>query len=202
MGLKSFLMFLVMLSAMRLGPTAYKDLTCVEPVHGYAQRVVHFFTASEIEKVCPTHLDVACQIGNDALCTLFSKLLTLLVVHMSWIGNTLTKKWSSMVSKAQEWKNRRPLCGYCGTAPCQVLRRSKWHPSGPRERDEANFSERSNAMMLFNCGLEVSTILTKELPQDELYWTRRSCQKFEEEQLSLFPLCIQRQIDLWYPVPR
>ncbi|XP_069136740.1 uncharacterized protein [Argopecten irradians] len=65
------------------------------------------------------------------------------------------------------------LCRHCGTIPCQVKRRSLWKPSESRKRDKANFEERSKAMRLFHYGLELSVVLTKELPRDDHYCQRK-----------------------------
>ncbi|XP_060067954.1 uncharacterized protein LOC132548148 [Ylistrum balloti] len=198
----SFLIFIILLCAIREGPTTYKDLGCVEPEHGYVHRLIQYFTATKIEKLCPTHMDLVCRIGYEVFSIIICMLITLLLVSVPSIGIALKNRLSRMVSMAQEWKNRVFRCRYCGTNPCQVKRRSTWLKLRPPSNNNDNYSERSNAMMLYNCGLEVSTLLTKELPQDDTYWERRFCQTFEEKHMRLFPLCIQRQIDNSYPVPR
>ncbi|OWF37295.1 hypothetical protein KP79_PYT12682 [Mizuhopecten yessoensis] len=173
----------------------------VEPEPGYAPRLFHYFTASGIEKVCPAPADLIRRIGNEVFCILLSKLLALLLGYVPSIGNIAREKWSAMVSMFQGWRARPSRCRHCGTTPCQVKMKCLWMPSGPRKRSKANFTERSKAMMLFSYGLELSVQLTKELPQDDLYWQRKFCDQFEEKHMVLFPLCIQRQVNLWYPVP-
>ncbi|XP_060083090.1 uncharacterized protein LOC132562362 [Ylistrum balloti] len=56
-------------------------------------------------------------------------------------------------------------------------------------------------MEMFSYGLELSMVLTKELSRDDFYMERKFCHQFEEKHMVLFPLCIQRQINHWYPVP-
>ncbi|XP_033741987.1 uncharacterized protein LOC117328652 [Pecten maximus] len=128
--------------------------------------------------------------------------MTMLFANASSIGNSAKRKWKSMVSMFQEWRARPSTCRSCGTVPCQVERKTPWKPSTSLQKDKKNFSERSKAMLLFNYGLELSVVLTKELPQDDLYWKRKMCGHFEEEHMVIFPRCIQRQINNWYPVPR
>ncbi|XP_021367023.1 uncharacterized protein LOC110459209 [Mizuhopecten yessoensis] len=201
MNIRLFLIFVVMLCAVHQGPAAYRDLTCVEPEPRYAQKLFHYFTVSGIEKVCVTPAYPTRRIGNEVFCILLSKLLALLLGYVPSIGHIAREKWSAMVSMFQGWRASPSLCRHCGTVPCQVKRKCLWMPSGPRKKDKANSAERSKAMMLFSYGLELSVQLTKELPQDDLYWQRRFCDRFEEKHMVLFPLCIQRQINLWYPVP-
>ncbi|XP_021364960.1 uncharacterized protein LOC110457843 [Mizuhopecten yessoensis] len=201
MNIRLFLIFLVMMYAMQQGPAVYRDLTCVEPEPGYAKRLFYYFTASEIEKVCPTVTDLTWRIGNEVFYSLLCVLLILLLGYAPSIGNIVKEKWSAAVSMFQEWRAHPPLCRHCGTAPCQVKRRSLWKPSGTRKKDEANFAKRSNAMMLFYYGLDLTVVPTKELPWNDLYWKRKLVQHFEEEHMVLFPLCIQRHINYWYPVP-
>ncbi|OWF45226.1 hypothetical protein KP79_PYT20909 [Mizuhopecten yessoensis] len=174
----------------------------VEPVTGYAQRLFHYFTATAVEKVCPTPAGLAWRIGNEVFWILLCVILSVLLRYAPSVGASAKEKWSAIVTIVHEWRTRPSQCRYCGTAPCQVKRRSLWKPSGYRKRDKVNFAERSNAMMLFNYGLELSIVLTKELPQDDLYWQRKFCQRFGEEHMVLFPLCIQRHINYWYPIPR
>ncbi|XP_021357915.1 uncharacterized protein LOC110453329 isoform X1 [Mizuhopecten yessoensis] len=184
-----FLIYVVvMLSAMQQGPAVYRNLTCVEPEPGYNQA----------EKVCPTPVTLTWRLGNEVFCTLLCVLLALLFGFAPSIVKSAKEKWSMF----QEWRARPSICRHCGTAPCQVKRRCLWKPSKSRKRDKANFAERSKAMMLFNYGLAFSFELTMELPLDDLYWERRFCDQFEEKHMVLFPLCIQRQINYWYPVPR
>ncbi|XP_021341809.1 uncharacterized protein LOC110442493 [Mizuhopecten yessoensis] len=202
MDIKLFLIYVVMMSAVHRGPAVYRDLTCVELEPGYTKRFFQYFTATEIEKVCPTSADLTWRIGNEVFCTLLCVLLTLLLGYAPSIRKSAKERWSAMVLMVRAWWNRPSRCRHCGTVPCQVKRRSFWKPSGSRKRDKANFAKRSEAMMLFNYGLELSVVLTKELPQDNLYWERKFCQRFEEAHMVLFPLCIQRQINYWYPVPR
>ncbi|OWF38794.1 hypothetical protein KP79_PYT16678 [Mizuhopecten yessoensis] len=142
------------------------------------------------------------RIGNEGFYNLLCVLLTLLLGFAPSIGQIVKEKCSAAVSMFQEWRARPSLCRHCGTAPCQVKRRSLWKPSGTRKKDKANFAKRSNAMMLFYCGLDLSVVLNKELPLDDLYWKRKLVQHFEEEHMVFFPLCIQRHINYWYPVPR
>ncbi|XP_021356683.1 uncharacterized protein LOC110452455 [Mizuhopecten yessoensis] len=202
MNIKLFLIFVVMMCAMHQGPAVYRDLTCVEPEPGYAKRLFYYFNAGEIEKVCPTVADLTSRIGNEVFCNLLCVLLTLLLGYALLIGKVVKEKWSAAVSMFQEWRARASICRHCGTAPCQVKRRSLWKPSGTRKKDKANLAKRSNAMMLFYYGLELSVVLTKELPWNDLYSERKLVQHFEEEHIVLFPVCIQRQINYWYPVPR
>ncbi|XP_060066392.1 uncharacterized protein LOC132546691 [Ylistrum balloti] len=202
MDIRLFLLFVVMLSVMHQGPGIYQGLVCVEPEPGYVQRFYHYLTASEFEKVCPTSVDVAMRIGNEVLCTLLCALVSLLLRNAPAVGRRVRKGYSTMMSMIHEWRTRPSRCPHCGTVPCQVKRRSLWKPSGSRKRDKANFAERAKAMKLFNYGLELSVVLTKELPRDDLYWRRKFCHQFEEKHMVLFPLCIQRQINYWYPVPR
>ncbi|XP_021357367.1 uncharacterized protein LOC110452931 [Mizuhopecten yessoensis] len=202
MNVKLFLIFVVMMCAMHQGPAVYRDLTCVEPEPGYAKRLFYYFNAGEIVKVCPTVADLTSRIGNEVFCYLLCVLLTLLLGYAPSIGKVVKEKWSAAVSMFQEWRARPSICRHCGTAPCQVKRRSLWKPTGSCKRDKANFAKRSNAMMLFYYGLELSIVLTKELPWNDLHWERKFVQHFEEEHMVLFPVCIQRQIDYWYPVPR
>ncbi|XP_021359471.1 uncharacterized protein LOC110454337 [Mizuhopecten yessoensis] len=201
MNIRLFLVFVVTLCAMHQGPAVYRDLTCVEPEPGYAKRLFYYFTASEIKKVCPTVTDLTWRIGNEVFYNLLCVLLTLLLGYGPSIGKIVKEKWSAAVSMFREWRARPSLCRHCGTAPCQVKRISLWKPSGTRKKDEANFAKRSNAMMLFYYGLEWSVVLTKELPWNDLYLKRKFVQHFEEEHMVLFPVCIQRQINYWYPVP-
>ncbi|XP_060075011.1 uncharacterized protein LOC132554716 [Ylistrum balloti] len=202
MDIGSFLLFVVMLSVMQQGPAVYSDLVCVEPEPGYVQRFYHYFSASEFEKACPTTADITLQIGNEIMCTLFCTLVSLLLRNAPAIGKCIRKGYSTVMSMIHEWRTRPSRCPHCGTVPCQAKRRSLWKPSGSRKRDKANFAERAKAMELFNYGLELSVVLTKELPRDDLYWQRKFCHQFEEKHMVLFPLCIQRQINYWYPVPR
>ncbi|XP_021351003.1 uncharacterized protein LOC110448856 [Mizuhopecten yessoensis] len=202
MNIKLFLICVVMMYTMHQGPAVYRDFACVEPEPGYAKRLFYYFTASEIEKVCPTVTDLTWRIGNEVFNNLMCVLLTLLLGYAPSIGQIVKEKWSAAVSMFQEWRARPSLCRHCGTAPCQVERRSLWKPSGTRKKDKANFAKRSNAMMLFYYGLELSVVLTIELPWNDLYWKRKFVQHFEEEHMILFPVCIQRQINYWYPVPR
>ncbi|XP_021352849.1 uncharacterized protein LOC110449981 [Mizuhopecten yessoensis] len=202
MNISLFLIFVVMMCAMHQGPAVYRDLTCVEPEPGHAKRLFYYFTASEIEKVCPTVTDLTWRIGNVVFYNLLCVLLTLLLGYASSIREIVKEKWSAAVSMFREWITHPSLCRHCGAAPCQVKRRSLWNPSGTRKKDKANFAKRSNAMMLFYYGLDLSVVLIKELPWNDLYWKRKFVQHFEEEHMVLFPLCIQRHINYWYPVPR
>ncbi|XP_060066050.1 uncharacterized protein LOC132546350 [Ylistrum balloti] len=202
MNIRSFLLFVVMLSAIQQGPAVYRGLVCVEPEPGYVQRLYHYFTASEFEKVCPTPADITLRIGNEILFTLLCTLVSLLLRNTPTIGRFARKGCSTTMSMIHEWRTRPSRCPHCGTVPCQVKRRSLWKPSGSRKSDKANFAQRAKAMALFNYGLELSVVLTKELPLDDLYWRRKFCHQFEEKHMVLFPLCIQRQINYWYPVPR
>ncbi|OWF42703.1 hypothetical protein KP79_PYT15782 [Mizuhopecten yessoensis] len=171
----------------------------VEPEPGYAKRLFYYFTTSEIEKVCPTVTELTWRIGNEVFYNLLCVLLTLLLSYATLVGKIVKEKWSAAVSMFQEWRARPSLCRHCGTAPCQVKRRSVWKLAGTRKKDKANFA---NAMMLFYYGLDLSVVLTKELPWNELHRKRKFIQHFEEEPMVLFPLCIQRHINYWYPVPR
>ncbi|XP_060067407.1 uncharacterized protein LOC132547641 [Ylistrum balloti] len=202
MNIRSFLLFVVMLSAIQQGPAVYRGLVCVEPAPGYVQRFYHYFAASEFEKICPTSADIALQIGNEILCTLLCTLVSLLLRNIPAIGRFTRKGCSTMMSMIHEWRTRPSRCPHCGTVPCQVKRRSLWKPSGSRKIDKANFTQRAKAMELFNYGLELSVVVTKEIPRDDFYWQRKFCHQFEEKHMVLFPLCIQRQINYWYPVPR
>ncbi|OWF41089.1 hypothetical protein KP79_PYT21024 [Mizuhopecten yessoensis] len=202
MDIKLFLIFVVMLCAMHQGPAVYRDLTCVEPETGYAKRLFYYFTASEIEKICPTVTKLTWRFGNEVFYNLLCVLLTLLLGYAPSVGKIVKEKMSAAVSMFQEWRARPSLCRHCGTAPCQVKRRSLLKPSVTRKKDKANFAKRSNVMMLFYYGLELSVVLTKEMPWNDLYLERKFVQHFEEEHMVLFPLCIQRQINYWYPVPR
>ncbi|OWF56589.1 uncharacterized protein LOC110445794 [Mizuhopecten yessoensis] len=202
MDIRLFLIFVVMTCALSQGPAVYRDLTCVEPEPGYAKRLFYYFTASEIEKICPTVTDLTWRIGNEVFYNLLCVLLTLLLGYAPLVGKVVKEKWSAAVLMFREWRARLSLCRHCGTAPCQIKRRSLWKPSGTREKDKANFAKRSNAMMLFYYGLELSVVLTKELPWNDLYLERKFVQHFEEEHMALFPVCIQGQINYWYPVPR
>ncbi|XP_021379095.1 uncharacterized protein LOC110466713 isoform X2 [Mizuhopecten yessoensis] len=174
----------------------------VEPELGYAKRLFHYLNAGEIEQVCPTVANLTWRIGMEVFYNLLCVLLTLLLRYAPSVGKIVKEKWSAAVSMFREWRSRPSLCRHCGTAPCQVKRRSLWKPSGTRKEDKANFAKRSNAMMLFYYGLELSEVLTKELPWKELYLERKFVQHFEEEHVVLFPVCIQRQINYWYPVTR
>ncbi|OWF48915.1 hypothetical protein KP79_PYT12475 [Mizuhopecten yessoensis] len=89
------------------------------------------------------------RIGYKVIFNLLCVLPTLLLGHAPSVGKVIKEKWSAAVSMFQEWRARLPLCRHCGTAPCQVKRRSLWKPSGTRKKDKANFAKRSNAMMLF-----------------------------------------------------
>ncbi|XP_069107531.1 uncharacterized protein [Argopecten irradians] len=195
MDIKLSIILVVMLSALHQGPATYTDLMCVEHETGYTERLFHYFAETEIER-CLRQAEILWRMVNAVLCNIIC--ITLLLGHAPLIK----KRWIAMVAKFKEWRTRPKFCRHCGTTPCQVKRKSLWKPSGPRKRDEANFKERSNAMMLFRYGLELSVVLTKELPQDDLYWQRQFCNKFEEKHMVLFPLCIQRQINYWFPVPR
>ncbi|XP_069131807.1 uncharacterized protein [Argopecten irradians] len=175
---------------------------CVEPEPRFAQRMFLHFMAGEVPRICPTRLDIVWRVGNEVFCTLLSILVTLLLGQAASIGNNVYKRYTVMASTFKEWRNRPSQCRHCGTVPCQVKRRSLWKPSVPHKREEDNFARRSNAMQMFSYGLELSVILTKELPQDDIYWQRKFCQYFEEKHLVLFPVCIQRQINYWYPLPR
>ncbi|XP_069109216.1 uncharacterized protein [Argopecten irradians] len=199
---RSFLLFVATMGAMQQGPALYWDLMCVEPDPGFAVNMFNYLTSSEPASVCPASADILSRVGTEMFWYLVCVLMSLLLVSVCSIGKSVKRKWSGMVSRVQEWRARPSPCRHCGTAPCLVERRALWKPSGPGKKSEANFAERSKAMLLFNCGLELSTDLTKELPQDDLYWERKSCDSFEEEQMVLFPKCIRRQIDYWYPVPR
>ncbi|OWF55966.1 hypothetical protein KP79_PYT23037 [Mizuhopecten yessoensis] len=174
----------------------------MEPEPGYAKRLFYYFTASEIEKVCPTVTDLTWRIRTAVFYCLLWMLLTLMLGYAPSIGKTVKEKLSAAVSMFQEWRACPSLCRHCGTAPCQVKRRSLWKPSGTRKKDKANFTKRSNAMMLFYYGLDLSAVLTKKLRWNDLYLERKLVQHFEEEHLRLFPLCIQRHINYWHPVPR
>ncbi|XP_033732221.1 uncharacterized protein LOC117321779 [Pecten maximus] len=194
---KSFLIYMGMLSAIQHGPAVYKDIKCVEPEPGYVLQLIRYFTATEIQKECPAPEDIAWRFGYEVICIVVCVLLTQMIAYAPSIGNTARRS----LSKARNWIKRPWRCRYCGSAPCQVLRKSTSDQLVPRREDSGDHSERSNAMMLFNCGLEVSTLLSKELPQDDLYWERRFCRTFEEKHLCLFPLCIQRHINSLYPAP-
>ncbi|XP_069136867.1 uncharacterized protein [Argopecten irradians] len=197
MDIRLSIILVVMLSVIHQGPSTYTDLMCVERESGYSERLFHYFAGTEI-KGCPRKADLLWRMVNEVLCNILCLLVTLLMGHASLIK----KKWNVMTTKLQKWRTRPTLCRHCGTIPCQVKRRSLWKPSGSRKRDKANFKERSKAMRLFNYGLELSVVLTKELPRDDHYWQRKFCDKFEEEHMVLFPLCIQRQINTWFPIPR
>ncbi|XP_060080862.1 uncharacterized protein LOC132560219 [Ylistrum balloti] len=200
MDIKLFLIFVVMLSAMHQGPAVYREYTCVEPEPGYLKRLLSYFSGREIENVCPTLTDLIMRNINGIFTSVLLMVLPLLLGYV--VGNAIKEKSSIIFSTFLEWKTSPSLCRHCGTAPCLAKRRYLWKPSGSRKRDKANFAERSNAMLLFNYGLELSVMLTKELPQDDLYWERKFCHQFKEKHMALFPLCIQRQINYWYPVPR
>ncbi|XP_021368694.1 uncharacterized protein LOC110460216 [Mizuhopecten yessoensis] len=202
MNIRLLLIYLVLLSAVQQGPAAYRDLMSVGSEQGYAQKMFHYFSTTAIENVCPTPADLAWRIGNEVFCTLLCLLLSLLLRHAPSIAKSAKGKWSALVTTVHEWRNRPSRCRHCGTAPCPVKRRSLWKPSESRKRDKVNFAARSKAMMMFNYGLELSVVLTKGLPQDDLYLERKFCQRFEEEHMALFPLCIQRQINYWFPLPR
>ncbi|XP_060068721.1 uncharacterized protein LOC132548843 [Ylistrum balloti] len=202
MDFKLLLLFVVMLSTIHQGPAAYRDLTCVEPEPGYVKRFYHYVTANEIKKECPTPADLILRIGHEMFYTLVCVLLTLLLGNAPSLGNRIREAVSAIFLKFKEWRTRPSRCPHCGTVPCQIKRKSLWKPSGSRKKDKANFAERAKAMKLFNYGLELSVVLTKELPRDSLYWERKFCHQFEEKHMVLFPLCIQRQINYWYPLPR
>ncbi|XP_033739566.1 uncharacterized protein LOC117326879 [Pecten maximus] len=202
MDIKLFLIFVVILSAMHQGPAAYRDLTCVEPEPGYAKRLFYYLAAREVERACPARADLIWRIGSEVFCNLLCVLITLLLGYAPSIRNSARERWSSMVSMIKEWRARPSKCRHCGTVPCQAKRRLLWMPSRSRKRNKANLHERSKAMLLFSYGLELSVQLTKELPQDGLYWKRKFCNPFEEKDMALFPLCIQRQINVWFPLPR
>ncbi|XP_033733666.1 uncharacterized protein LOC117322831 [Pecten maximus] len=204
MDIKIFLIFMVILNVMQQSPAAYRDLTCVEPEPGYTKRMLYYFTAREVEKACPTQVDLILRIGNEVFCTFLCGIVSLMLaytyVYAPLIGNCAKKRWTVMVFMFQAWRTRRSLCRFCGTSPCQA-KRTSWKRFRPRIKNVTEFEERSNAMRLFSLGLELSVDLTKELPRDELYWARKYCDQFEEDHMVLFPLCIQRQINDWYPVP-
>ncbi|XP_060065492.1 uncharacterized protein LOC132545839 [Ylistrum balloti] len=202
MDIKLLLLFVVMLTTIHQGPAAYRDIMCVEPEPGYLNRFYHYVTANEIKKVCPTPADLILRIGHEMFYTLMCVFLTLFMGYAPSLGNGVKQTLLATFAKFKEWRTRPSRCPHCETAPCQAKRRSLWKPSGSRKRDKANFAERAKAMELFNYGLELSVVLTKELPRDDLYWERKFCHQFEEKHMVLFPLCIQRQINYWYPVPR
>ncbi|XP_033753368.1 uncharacterized protein LOC117336822 [Pecten maximus] len=204
MDIKIFLIFVVILNAMQQGPAAYRDLKCVEPEPGHTKRLLYYFTSREIEQVCPTQVELMWRIGNDVFRTFLCGVITLMLVYTyvcaPSIGNRAKKRWTTNVCMFQAWITRRSLCRFCGTSPCQA-KRTSWKRFRLRIKNVTDFEERSNAMRLFSLGLELSVDLTKELPRDELYWARKYCDQFEEDHMVLFPLCIQRQINDWYPLP-
>ncbi|XP_060068772.1 uncharacterized protein LOC132548890 [Ylistrum balloti] len=202
MDIKLLLLFMVMLSTVHQGPAAYRDLMCVEPDPGYMKRFYHYVTANGIKKECSAPVDIFLRIGHEVFYTLMCVFLTLFLGYVPSLGNKAKQALSAILSKFKEWRTRPSRCPHCGTVPCQIKRRSLWKPSGSRKKDKGNFAERAKAMELFNYGLELSVVLTKELPRDDLYWRRKFCHQFEEKHMVLFPLCIQRQINYWYPVPR
>ncbi|XP_033760739.1 uncharacterized protein LOC117342650 [Pecten maximus] len=198
----SFVVLVAMLYIMYYAPAMYWELTCVEPEPGYAQRLLHFFIGTEIKKLCPKPIFFTWNIGKDIYNAVVSAITNVMI---GWIlrcfGKFVHKRLFLVVSRILKWKLHTPHCSYCGTSPCQVDRRRFWKPSEPRPRVRANLVERSNVMKRFSRELELCVEMTNELPQDYTYWVRKFCQRFGEEQLILFPLCIQRQINYWYPLP-
>ncbi|XP_033743816.1 uncharacterized protein LOC117329786 isoform X2 [Pecten maximus] len=199
---KVLLMSLALMSAIHQLPSVYQYFTCVESEPGYLSATLNYLAGTEAENICPAPADVLWGIGTEVVCNLMCAPMTMLFANASSIGNSAKRKWKSMVSMFKDWRARPSTCRSCGTSPCQVERKRLWQPSESRHRSKTNFSERSKAMLLFNYGLELSADLTKELPKDDLYWQRKMCAHFKEEHMVLFPKCIQRQINNWFPVPR
>ncbi|XP_069129015.1 uncharacterized protein [Argopecten irradians] len=168
------LTWLAMVGTMHQAPAIYRDLICEEPELGFAIKMLYRLTGSEVERVCPAPCDIIWRIGEEAF-------------------------WNVLY---RDWRARPVRCQDCGTTPCQVERKTLWKPVGSRKREMANLSHRSKAMRLFSDGLELSVMLTKELPEDELYWQRKCYDQFGEDQVKLFPRCIRKKLDYWYPIPR
>ncbi|XP_069133262.1 uncharacterized protein [Argopecten irradians] len=204
MDIKLFLIFLVIISVVQQGPAASKGIMCVEPELGYTKIISNYFTATDFRKACPTQGDLLWTIGNEAFCTILCGIVSLVIsyshAYAPLVGKRSKERWRTVCSMFREWRARRSLCRYCGTDPCQA-KRASWKRFEPRVWNLVDFEKRSHAMRMFSQGFQLSVELTKELPCDELYWARKFCDYFEEEHLALFPLCVQRQINAWYPVP-
>ncbi|XP_069107161.1 uncharacterized protein, partial [Argopecten irradians] len=160
----------------------------------------------KVEKTCPTHGALLLRIGNEVFCTVLCAITSLILVYTYMyallVGNHARKFWKAIGVIFREWRARRSLCRFCGTDPCQA-RRTSWRRHEARMLNHmVDFEKRSHAMWMFSLGLELSATLTKELPRDEKYWARKYCADFQEEHMALFPLCVQRQINAWYPLPR
>ncbi|XP_069107130.1 uncharacterized protein [Argopecten irradians] len=206
MDIKILLIFMVILCAAQQGPVAYRGFTCVEPEVGYMERMINYFVARKVEKTCPTHGALLLRIGNEVFCTVLCAITSLILVYTYMyallVGNHARKFWKAIGVMFREWRARRSLCRFCGTDPCQA-RRTSWRRHEARMLNHmVDFEKRSHAMWMFSLGLELSATLTKELPRDEKYWARKYCADFQEEHMALFPLCVQRQINAWYPLPR
>ncbi|XP_021349516.1 uncharacterized protein LOC110447876 [Mizuhopecten yessoensis] len=74
---------------------------------GYAKRLFYYFTASEIEKVCPTATDLTWRIGNEAFYNLLCVLLTLLFGYAPLVGKIVKEKCSAAMSMFREWRARK-----------------------------------------------------------------------------------------------
>ncbi|XP_069109634.1 uncharacterized protein [Argopecten irradians] len=204
MDIKLFLIFLVIICVVQQGPVAYRGITCVEPEPGYTKIILNYLTARDFPKACPTHGYLLLTIGNEVFYTMLRGIVSLMIVYAyvyaPLIGKRTKQRWRTVRSMFREWRARRSLCRFCGTDPCQA-KRASWKRFEPRVWNVVDFEKRAHAMKMFSQGLELSVDLTKELPRDELYWARKYRDYFEEEHLALFPLCVQRQINAWYPLP-
>ncbi|XP_069129014.1 uncharacterized protein [Argopecten irradians] len=192
------LTWLAMVGTMHQAPAIYRDLICEEPELGFAIKMLYRLTGSEVERVCPAPCDIIWRIGEEAFWNVLCVLMTMLLTYATSIGESAKKK----IKEYRDWRARPVRCQDCGTTPCQVERKTLWKPVGSRKREMANLSHRSKAMRLFSDGLELSVMLTKELPEDELYWQRKCYDQFGEDQVKLFPRCIRKKLDYWYPIPR
>lgn len=181
------------------GASAYRTLTCVEPEPGFLSRLNHYITGTEVPKVCLTRPEI---VKRCVVCLLAYGFLICIILLIPYIRPTCRYIMGSL-SKARQWIIGPRRCPHCRTDPCQVMRKSTLNQLNQHNRKIGILAERSIAMMVFNCGLEVSTLLTTELAQDDQYLERRLCQnQFEEKHMELFPVCIQKHINKFYPLPR
>ncbi|XP_069133263.1 uncharacterized protein [Argopecten irradians] len=199
MDIKLFLIFLVIICVVQQGPVAYRGITWFSS--GARARKYTKNTSTNYFTRTP---DFRKTIGKEGIlyhslwnCVSGDFLLTC-VRTTSW--KALQRKMENRLFHVQGMESSSLLCRYCGTDPCQA-KRASWKRFEPRVWNLVDFEKRSHAMRRFSQGLQLSVELTKELPCDELYWARKFCDYFEEEHLALFPLCVQRQINAWYPVP-
>ncbi|OWF38594.1 hypothetical protein KP79_PYT08971 [Mizuhopecten yessoensis] len=168
-----------------------------EPAQGYVQQLYSYLSSSEVPKVCPSSQDIVHWICVEYTTTV---LYIVAMLILPSVDKKLWKRWPRAMSRLLKLAvlieristfSALIRCRHCGTYPCQAEREYSWKPPGSCQRTADNYIRRAVAVIRLQKELVDSGTLPEEsIPQNVVYLE------------SIFPLCIQRQLDIWYPLPR